>query len=424
MKRFAKRTLVSVLGWQVRRLRAKNTFKIVAVAGSVGKTSTKLAIAKVLQQTQKVRYQDGNYNDPVSVPLIFFGQTMPNIFNPLAWAVILIKNEAAILRKYPFDVVVVELGTDAPGAMEIFKKYLRADIGVLTAIAPEHMEYFADLDAVAKEELEIAGYSQQLIVNKDMCAAKYVAELSTPSLSYALAAGADYQMVNIRFKTEGTDFEIVKRTATFLSAKHEIIAEPQLYSVLAAAAVAAEMGALPADIIKAIERIKPVPGRMQKLAGINGSIILDDTYNASPQAMNAALDTVYRIGAPQKIAVLGNMNELGKYSKDEHKKVGYHCNPKELDLVVTIGPDANKYLAPAAKSKGCMVKTFDSPYDAGNYLKNIIKENALVLIKGSQNRVFAEETVKLLLASHGDENKLVRQSEHWIKIKQKQFGEA
>lgn len=206
-----------------------------------------------------------------------------------------------------------------------------------------------------------------------------------------------------------------------LSAQHEAIAEPRLYAVAGAVAVARELGMAPSEIKAGLDKLKPVAGRMQKLAGINGSIIIDDTYNASPPAMKAALDTLYRLDAPQKIAVLGNMNELGNYSQAAHEEIGSYCDPKKLDLVITLGPDANKYLAPAAEAKGCKVQQFDDPYSVGEYLKSIIKNGALILVKGSQNRVFAEEAVKLLLADPKDAKKLVRQSEAWLKIKAKDF---
>jgi UDP-N-acetylmuramoyl-tripeptide--D-alanyl-D-alanine ligase len=139
-------------------------------------------------------------------------------------------------------------------------------------------------------------------------------------------------------------------------------------------------------------------------------------------ALKLALDSLYEIKAPQKIAVLGNMNELGKYSETTHTEIGTYCDPKQLDLVVTIGPDANKYLAPAAEAKGCSVKIFENPYDAGTFLKPLIKKGAVILVKGSQNKVFAEETIKSLLANPADESKLVRQSQEWLNKKQKAFG--
>jgi UDP-N-acetylmuramoyl-tripeptide--D-alanyl-D-alanine ligase len=195
------------------------------------------------------------------------------------------------------------------------------------------------------------------------------------------------------------------------------------YSLLAAATVASKMG-VQSDIIKAsLATIQPFAGRMQKLQGIHGSIIVDDSYNSSPEAVKLALNSLYEMKAPQKIAVLGNMNELGDYSKGAHEEIGKLCDPKQLELVVTIGPDANEYLAPTAQANGCQVQKFDSPYKAGEYIRPLVKKNAAILVKGSQNRVFAEETIKSLLANPADSQKLVRQSPAWLKKKNKAFGQ-
>jgi UDP-N-acetylmuramoyl-tripeptide--D-alanyl-D-alanine ligase len=115
------------------------------------------------------------------------------------------------------------------------------------------------------------------------------------------------------------------------------------------------------------------------------------------------------------------MNELGGYSQREHKMIGEHCDPRELSLVVTIGPDANKFLAPAAAGNGCEVKTFNNPYDAGEYVKPIVEPGAVILVKGSQNKVFAEEAAKILLADPKDSSKLVRQTPYWMKMKKASF---
>ena len=194
------------------------------------------------------------------------------------------------------------------------------------------------------------------------------------------------------------------------------------YSALAAAAVAVKLGLPQEDIAAGFGDIKPYAGRMQRLNGIKNSVIIDDSYNASPAAMKLALDELYKQQAPQKIALLGNMNELGDYAKQAHQEIGDYCDPKRLDLVVTLGPEANEFLAPAAQAKGCQVKSFDSPYDAGEYIKSVIKDKAVALIKGSQNKVFAEEAIKSLLANKADDVKLVRQSPQWLDIKKQAFG--
>lgn len=422
MKKYLKQLVVIILGWQVRRLRKKNDFKIVAVGGSVGKTSTKLAIAQVLAQKFPVRYQQGNYNDLVSVPLIFFGHKMPSLLNPLAWLRIFIINETIIWKKYPFEIVVVELGSDGPGQLEQFRQYLQADFGILTGISPEHMQFFSDLSAVAKEELVIAQLASEVLVNKDLTDAEYLIDLKEPVLSYGVRAGATYQLGNVKFTNDLAEFEIRKTQQVLLKAHHESVSEPQLLSICAAAAVGDQFGMEPHEIEEGIHAIPPVPGRMRRLAGVNGSTIIDDSYNSSPQATKSALDTLYRLDGSQKIAVLGNMNELGQYSQAAHEEIGDYCDPKQLSLVVTIGPDANQYLAAAAKDKGCQVETFDNPVSAGEHLKPLIKKNAVILVKGSQNMVFSEETVKILLADPADARKLVRQTKQWLKVKRKAFA--
>src|SRR5690606_10879582 len=109
--------------------------------------------------------------------------------------------------------------------------------------------------------------------------------------------------------------------------------------------------------------------------------------NSSPLAAEAALRTLYQMQAPQKIAILGSMNELGEMSPQAHEQVGKMCNGSELAWVITIGEDAERYLAPAAKLQGCQVKSFQSPIDAGAFAHKVLEQGALVLAKGSQNKV-------------------------------------
>lgn len=422
MKKLLKSLVVSVLGRQVRTLRRKHQFKLIAVVGSVGKTSTKLAIAQALGKSLRVRYQDGNYNDIVSVPLIFFGQDLPSLTNPIAWLKLFLNNSAQIRGEYPYDAVVVELGTDGPGQIAEFKQYLQPDIAVVTAIAPEHMENFADLKAVADEELAVTGFSKQIIYNADLVPAEYRAALPTACQSYGISTpDADFHLTNTFHSAAGLEGDVKRGADIYLHIAQEVVSETQLYSALAAVAVGTSLGLKPTQILQGLGAITPVSGRLRRLRGINGSIIIDDTYNASPEAVKAGLRTLYKLEAPQKIAILGNMNELGVVSAGAHKEIGELCDPAQLALVVTIGPDANTHLAPAAGAKGCMVKKFDDPYAAGEYLQGKIEPNAVIFAKGSQNGVFAEEAIKKLLADPEDASKLVRQSDSWIKIKTGQF---
>jgi UDP-N-acetylmuramoyl-tripeptide--D-alanyl-D-alanine ligase len=420
MKTAFKGLIVAILAWQVKRLRKKHDVKIIAVVGSVGKTSTKLAIARLLCERYRVRFQEGNYNDIVSVPLVFFNQYLPTLLNPIAWAILLIKNEVQLLRVYPYDVVVLELGTDGPGQLAKFRKYLAIDLLVVTAIAEEHMEFFETLESVAQEELSPQTFSKQVLINTDLCPGLYKALYKPNSLSYGIHNSADYQIKINAFEGSVYNFVFLKHEQELLSTTYKGVSDVELYSVGAALA-AADYMQIPVNELKTIRTIKPFSGRMQQLAGIKDSLIIDDTYNASPLATKSALDTLYKLKAQHKIAILGSMNELGNYSAEAHSAIGAYCDPNILELVVTIGSDANQFLAPAATKRGCTVKSFDDPYAAGRFVRDSIQSNTIVLAKGSQNGVFAEEAVKLLLVRAEDANLLVRQSPAWLKKKRLAF---
>ncbi len=421
MKATFKNIIVRVLWFQVARLRKKYNPTVIAVAGSIGKTSTKQAIATVLSEHLKVRWQAGNYNEIISVPLIFFGQKMPHILNPFGWLRVLIASELQIQGSYPYQVVVIELGSDRPGDLALFKQYLRTDYGVLTAISAEHMENFTDLDAVANEELVIADIAETMLVDANAVDTKYLKELTK-----ALTFGEGPQTCRISSKPLTMK---LRRPVTFTvksggsySLETSIIGKQGLPAMAAAVLLAHTLELTDKEIIAGLGKITPMAGRMQPLKGTKNSLLIDDTYNASPQAVVAALKTLYEIPASHKIAILGQMNELGKHSKVFHEEIGVLCDPKQLELVVTIGKDANKYLAAKAEKRGCKVMRCPSPYHAADIVRPLLKKGTIVLAKGSQNGVFAEEAVKELLLNHSDTTKLVRQSSAWLKIKGQQFN--
>lgn len=415
MKKIAKHILTDILGWQLRRLRKRHDFTVVAVAGSVGKTTTKHVIAQYLKAATRVHYQTGNYNVPLSVPLVFFNEEIPSLLNPLSWVRLLIRNEAKIRDHYPYEVVVVELGIDTVGEMDQFANYLQPDVAVLTSIAPEHMEFFRNLDEVAKEELKIKDFSKKLIVGIDDIPEAYRRHIED-AVTYGLSDVSDYRLIS---RDDRISIKTPKKT---IQASTRFIGRHVQKSFAAAVAVSDILRLDISQPEQVLEEIAPMPGRMQLLAGKNGSQILDDTYNNVSQVpLMAALDVLYAWPARKRIAVLGNMNELGRYSKGAHEQVGMYCDPKKLDKVITIGPDANKYLAAAAERKGCEVIRFDSPYEVGAYVKGLLEKDTAVLVKGSQNRVYLEEAVKFMLANLSDRKNLVRQSPAWLHKKESQF---
>lgn len=417
-KALGKALLCVVLEMQARRLREAHKFDVVAVVGSMGKTSTKLAIAHTLEVSgRRVRYQKGNYNDRLTVPLVLFDQPLPGLFNVIAWAKILVHNEWKIKRKYPYDVAVLELGTDGIGQIKQFA-YLRPELAVVTGVAEEHMEFFKTLEAVAHEELAVAQYSHQVIINTDDVAAKYIKRMQY--IGYG--TDTDYTVSVKKSDITGQNISITKKTKPVAEARIHLLGGPGRKVALAAAVVADILGTEPSAIEHALTSLEPMAGRMQVLEGIQDSVLLDDTYNAAPAAVLSALDVLQEAKAPQRIAVLGTMNELGKTSAKAHREVAAAVNPRKVDLLITIGQQAHDYIAVAARKNGAEVRSFMNPQAAGEYIKQELKSHAVVLFKGSQNGVFAEEAIKPLLKNPKDSRRLVRQTSYWMKQKRKQFN--
>ena len=421
-KKIGRAIICQVLESQVIRLRKKHPIKVVAVVGSVGKTSTKAAIAKALQADKRVIWQEGNYNDRVTVPLVFFGQPLPGLLNLPAWFSIWRRNEQTIRTEYPYDVAVIELGIDGPGQMQDFA-YLKPDLVVVTAITPEHMEYFGTLDAVASEELHALTFAKKALINVDDTPKHYVPKRGYKT--YGLAEAATYRIAKRTSKgLKGQRVTFVLGNDHEFSATIPMLGQQGAKIAAAAAAAAHVLGESHEAIERGLKNVEAFAGRMRLFEGIKGTTIIDDTYNSSPIATKAALDVLYEVKADQRIAILGSMNELGDYSPEAHHEVGAHCNPKKLSLVVTIGHDAEVFLAPIARDQGCEVRSFESPYAAGAFVKKQLKEGAAVLAKGSQNRVFAEESLKSILAHKKDSENFVRQSDYWMRIKRAQFTDA
>ena len=428
MRNFIKNNLTKLFVRQAKRILHKHQPTIVAVVGSVGKTSTKLAIATVLKQSYRVQYQSGNYNVMLTLPLVISGQTMPSLYNPFGWLRVWLAGQRYVHGSYPYEVIVLELGTDAPGDIIQFKELLSVDIAVISGISEEHMEYFKTIDAVAKEEFAIAQFAKRLVINADDVDKEiiklYVPD-AVPVSTYGFTHGAQYKIHATRNSHHSFKTTITSKSITHIDSDVMVVAKHSLKSVGAAVAVADILQVPQKRIQKGVNAIEPAPGRMRILDGQKEAFIIDDSYNASPLAVEAAVDALYDMKAPSRIAILGSMNELGAVSKTAHQHIGKKCIPEKLDLVVTIGEQANSYIAAEAETNGCHVIRTSSPYKAGKVvLQNITQPGTVVLVKGSQNGVFSEEAVKELLANPADQSQLVRQNDFWMAKKRDQFADA
>ncbi len=399
--------------------------KLIVVTGSVGKTSTKKAIATVLSEKYKVRLHEGNYNTDMSVPLTILGVPYPdNIRNINEWETAIRRAKDKSIMPADVEVIVQELGADKPGDIEEFGRYLKPYMAVVTGVTQEHMENFKTLDAVAKEELSSGNFSQLALINRDDIDGSFAQYLTNTNLdTYGTTDVAEYRFVQVEYdeqKGRSGNF-IAPDLPSPVSMTVHALGEHNVRPIVAAATVGVKMGLTGEQISSGVSKIQPVPGRMQLLRGVGGAKIIDDSYKSSPEDAVAAIQTFLGMEAPQRIAILGSMNELGDVSPAEHQKLGRMFHPDYVEWVITVGADAEKYIAPAAHAQGCQVKSFDSSVQAGAFAHSVIKPNAVVLVKGSQNQVYTEEAIKVLLLDQNDANKLVRQSPAWMATKEEFF---
>jgi len=400
--------------------------KLVVVVGSVGKTSTKIAIGTVLSERFRVRLHEGNHNSELSAPLAILGIEFPRDIRSLGqWHTVFKAVRARIAAPTDVDVIVQELGTDAIGQIPHFGTYLKPDIAVVSAVSPEHMEFFKTMEAVAAEELSAANYSAQALINRDDIPGAYAAYITDPQLNtYGTTESAEY-----RFSSDDYTFEdgfkgvfIAPEWSEPVATTIHLVGEHSTRAAVAAGAVGVKLGLDSAEVARGMANITAVNGRMNILRGVEQSIIIDDSYNSSPLAAASALRALYQMNVPQRIAVLGSMNELGDMTEAEHATVGALCDPIALTHVVTVGEAAEKYLAPAARANGCHVVSFKSALEAGAYVHKFLEPGSAVLFKGSEGDIYLEEAVKIVLHSTDDEDRLVRQSPEWLERKRAFFS--
>lgn len=427
MKSFLRRIFTVIFTHQAKKILKKYNVKVVVVVGSVGKTSTRQAISAILSQKYKLKFQEDNYNVPISIPFVITDQKIPTpIHNAVGWYRAWKKGQAILKKGLDYELLVLEYGIDYIGEMKLFAPICQPDYTVVSAVAPEHMEFFKSLDLVAREELSVSQFAKKLLINdqtvKRQYVEKYVAEDALVSY-YGSKTDLDYQEVVKRQEDGFYHLKVLDKAGHVICAcPTQMVARHSLNALTAACIVASQFGMTRSDIEKAIRSYQNPKGRMRVYRGINDSTIIDDTYNSSPVAAIAALEALAEFTAKKRIALLGNMNELGDFSAEAHKQVGRACKPDKFDLIITLGPDANRYLAPVAKIQGCRVITTDSPAQAAEIIKQELSSGSVVLAKGSQNKVYAEEAVKELLKNPKDKDNLVRQSAEWLAKKEQCFA--
>lgn len=400
---------------------------VVAVGGSVGKTSSKLVLAH-LMSGKNVSFMDDSYNNGLGLYLSVFSEKVPtNLRSPLEWMRIITKIIARFFKLGP-EVMILEYGIDHPGDMDEMTKFIRPDIALLTAITPEHMEYMGTIEKVAEEETKLLRSARKLAVcSADDVAKKFRSDLSVGAEFSLYGSSAKNQASYriIKWLPDGAEVSFDIDGYSIKNIKLSIISEPLIRQLSGAALIAKRLGVKKDKIIKLMETAQPAASRMMLLKGLNNTMIIDDTTNFSPDAGIESLQALKRIPATRKIAILGNMHELGEYADEGYARVAAEFS--NIDLLLLVGEMSSSKFGTLAKDKGFIngnnLFNFDTSVDAGIWLREKLKPGDLTLAKGPFGGFYLEEAVKKLLSNPKDSKLLTRQSDFWIQEKTKLFGD-
>jgi len=423
-----KKILQFILKTMAQLVLARYRPEVIGITGSVGKTSTKEAVYAVLKGKFNIRQSLKNYNNELGLPLTILGADSPGK-SIWGWLEVLGHFLKLLIIKdkdYP-SVLILEMGIDRPGDMKYLTSIVKPKIGLVTGVGSSHLEFFAKPENIQKEKRVLVAS-----LKKDSLAVlNYDNELTREMsgvvicqvLTYGLAEGADImaQEINFNFRSLkstadllGVSFKLNYRGAIVPVFLPHVIGYPPIYAALAASAVALHYSINLVEIAQALSDFRLPAGRLNLISGRKNTKIIDDTYNSSPDSCLAALAILAEVKVPQgqKIAVLGDMLELGSASDDGLRQVGQKA-AESVDLLVAVGANGKIIGAEAEKHGLKDVIYKDNSLEAAQSILDIISEGDLILVKGSQGARM-EKVVKVLMAEpEKAQELLVRQDNKW-----------
>ncbi len=429
MKAILQRLLASAARYTLKRYKPK----VVAVTGSVGKTSAKEAIFTVLAGRYRVRRSEKNYNTEIGVPLAILG--IPHHGrNAFAWCGdILRAYTRARFRSpgYP-EILVLEMGADHPGDIGFLVGIAPPDVGVITAIGevPVHVEFFSGPKAVAEEKAKLIAavpVEGRVILNGDDAT---VLEIKGRARARILTFGfrkdasvriQGYELDSVAHPP-GIRFELSYGGETAPVTLKNTFGQQQAYAAAVAAGVGIIFRLRLGEIARALGRYEAPPGRLKLLRGNKGALVLDDTYNASPVATLAALEVLAAFPGKRRIAVLGDMLELGTYTEEAHRGVGERLIAV-ADIFWAVGERMkfalDSAMHPSVQSHrrltGQETRWFATSREAGPELDQLLEPGDVVLVKGSQSMRMERVVEEVMAEPARARELLVRQEPEWIK---------
>lgn len=350
--------------------RNKLGIKVVSMTGSTGKTSTKDLIAALLSGKYRVFKTQGNFNNDIGLPLMIFELSKD------------------------YDIAVLEMGTNNFGEIHRLAEIAKPDIAAITNVGVAHIEYLKTRENILKEKMSIADFFENknsLIINCENDMLKTVKESDNYTLERTgYDESYDLYARDIKLTSETTSFEVVsKKDNKSHKFTLNMVGEHNVLNALLGIKIALDLGLTFEEMEKGLDNFKATSMRLEIIKKDNCTII-NDSYNANPDSMKAALSVLENYDGSRKIAVLGTMGELGSHAEEAHKEVGIYAKGK-ADLLFTTGDYKDCYKDGFGESTLC----YETKEELISALKDMIKEGDTILLKASRSAKF-EEIIKNL----------------------------
>ena len=412
---------------------------IIGVTGSAGKTSLRLAIVEILK-THGIVKHSAHANSESGIPLNILG-LIPKSYSGLDWLRLIILAPIKLMtNSEQYKYYVVEMGIDSPDApknMSYLLKIIRPHVGVVLNATLTHSAGFDHLvkdtspvrrmekliQVIAKEKMLLAkgigpkGVGVFNIDQKEFAAEKR--DVTARQITFGKSPKADLRIISCNVTRNGFTLTISYQGQTHKLVLPDVFPEAYAYTFAAAIATGAALGIPPLISVPSLAKYHAPSGRMRLFSGKNDSTIIDSSYNASPETMLESLKLLRSLGGrSKKIAVIGDMRELGLSEKIAHKNLAdwllLYC-----DEAILFGDLTREHTLPVLMSKKFPVRHFDKMIDLTKYLNSVIEPKSFVLVKGSQNTIYLERAVESILENHADVAKLCRRGIYWDNLRNK-----
>ncbi len=421
------------------QLRKNPQATIVGVTGSAGKTSARLAIVQILKTKGVVRHST-HANSESGIPLNILGLA-PTSYSSLDWLRLIVIAPWQLLTNWEhFNYYVVEMGIDSPAYPKNMDYLLSIVSPHIALVLNAGLSHSADFDYVVKdvnptrrarklikliatEKMKLArslGSRGVAIVNIDQPElAGQLGGLKARQLTIGKSSKARLRIMGTRINHQGSRFVFAYQSQKYELVLNDIFSPSYAYTFAGAIAVGSALGVSPKVSIAALSSYHAPAGRLRRFSGLSGSTIIDSSYNASPIGMQEALSLLSTLGAKHhKIAVIGDMNELGLSGKLAHKQLADWIKDS-CDEVLLFGDLTGDYTLPVLKEQKFRVHHFTHMLGLTKFLRDQLNNKSLVLVKGSQNGILLERAVESILADPSDVARLCRRGPYWDQLRAK-----